>query len=134
MLAGRDTDAWAINDSGVVVGGSGGHAVWWDLSGQIHDLGVGQAHGINAQGQIAGTDGVNPVIWNPDGSVSILPKMDADCGYASDINDNGWIVGSIGRANIGAQAVLWQPVPEPSSLLALAGGVPQAAEELGHQE
>lgn len=119
----NDTRAYAMNDSGETVGISGGHAVWWDLSGHIHDLGVGVALSINSRGQIVGDSDNSAVLWDTDGSSSVLPALNGDCSHATDINDNGWIVGYIGHNNVGAEAVLWQPVPEPSCLLALAGGL-----------
>ncbi|MDH7602808.1 MAG: PEP-CTERM sorting domain-containing protein, partial [Armatimonadota bacterium] len=52
----------------------------------------------------------------------VMQSLDALLGYttsqAYDINNNGWIVGTSG-----GQAVLWTPVPEPPSILALVGGI-----------
>ena len=118
-----DVQAYDMNDTGQIVGTSGGHAVWWGLDGHIHDLGLGEAYGINSIGQIVGYSGANAVLWNTNGSFTDLPILGGVSGVAKGINDNGWIVGYISVPNVGAQAVLWQPVPEPSSILALLAGV-----------
>lgn len=122
LSAGDSCFAYSISDSGRVVGSSGSHAVVWNSTGNIIlDLGVGAAYGINLSGQIVGVSGDHAVLWSPNGSIA------ADLGasaVAYDINDNGQIVGSAVYDQYGnKEAVLWQPVPEPSSLVALLSGL-----------
>jgi hypothetical protein len=120
----------AINDLGQVVGTSAGHAILWNPDGAIAaDLGVGAAFDINNLGQIVGTLGGRPVMWEADGTVVDLPALTGwtslMSGKAVSINDSGFIVGTIydDAASTYSSAVLWQPVPEPSSLCALAGSL-----------
>lgn len=114
--------AYSINDSGRVVGSSGSHAVVWDSTGNIIlDLGIGAAYGINLSGLIVGTSGDHAVLWNPNGSIAADLGASAE---AYDINDSGQIVGSAVYDQYGSrEAVLWQPVPEPSAFAALACGL-----------
>ena len=115
----------AINDSGQVVGTSGGHAILWNPDGSIAaDLGEGTACDINNLGQIVGTLNGEAVMWDSDLSVTYLPGIGSDTGaMVRSINDDGLIAGTIYDSNTGVRtAVLWQPVPEPSSLLALLAG------------
>ena len=114
--------ASSLNDSGIIVGCSGDHAVVWNSNGSvIRDLGLGHAFGINESGQIVGTSGDHAVLWNPDGSIA------ADLGASAaayGINNSGQIVGSAVYDQYGdREAVLWQPVPEPSSLAVLLCGL-----------
>ncbi len=117
-----------INDSGQIVGTAKNQfgvtrPVWWQ-NGVIQDLGTpdtfGYANAINNSGQIIGytyTDAAQSraFLW-VDGVTQYL--LGSTASYAYDINDNGWIVGTCG-----GQAVLWKPVPEPSSVLALLCGI-----------
>jgi probable HAF family extracellular repeat protein len=120
-----------INDSGQIVGTAKNQfgitrPVWWQ-NGVIQDLGApntfGCANAINNSSQIVGytyTDAAQSraFLWVN----GVTQSLDALSGYttsqAYDINNNGWIVGTSG-----GQAVLWTPVPEPSSILALVGGI-----------
>lgn len=120
-----------INDSGQVVGTVRNQfgvtrPVWWQ-NGVIQDLGTpdtfGYANAINNSGQVVGytyTDAAQSraFLWvnGLTQSLDVLPGYTTSQAY--DINNNGWIVGASG-----GQAVLWTPVPEPSSILALAGGI-----------
>ncbi|MCX6375595.1 MAG: hypothetical protein NTU88_06105, partial [Armatimonadetes bacterium] len=122
-----DNVASSLNDSGWIVGASGNHAVLWTTPGDVVDLGAsGWACGINNHGQIVGELGGRAVLWNADGSIAavlhaILGGSEGSGAYA--INDHGWIAGYRLDSYGNQQAVLWEPVPEPSSLLALAGGL-----------
>ncbi|MCE5199923.1 MAG: hypothetical protein ABFD54_15150 [Armatimonadota bacterium] len=110
----------AINDHGYAVGISGNHAVMWNPDGSVVDLGEGSAWDINNLGQIVGSSReYGAVLWQSDGTIVNLPDTtDSDDSWALAINDAGWIVGQDG-----ANAVLWQPVPEPSAFAALACGL-----------
>lgn len=118
----------AINDNGQVVGWSDSadntrQSVLWETDGSVHVLSI-DPRGINNCGQICGWGaGRNAVIQNPDGDIVILPGFDGSIYTdALAINDNGWVVG---YSTSGSQrrAVLWQPVPEPSSLFAVVTGI-----------
>lgn len=126
--------ASAINDGGQIVGKSGGHAVLWTSPDTIVDLGTaegpsgetGLASGINNHGQIVGGLGGRAVLWNSDGSLAAdLSSFLTGTGYSAAyaINDNGWIVGVQGDAYSNSHAILWEPVPEPSSILTLVSGM-----------
>lgn len=120
-----------INDSGQIVGTAENQfgitrPVWWQ-NGVIQDLDTpdtfGYANAINNSGQVVGytyTDVAQSraFLWvnGVTQSLDVLPGYTTSQAY--DINNNGWIVGASG-----GQAVLWTPVPEPSSILALAGGI-----------
>jgi len=112
-----------INDAGDIVGYSGDHAVLWKADGSVVDLGIGGACGINSLGQIVGDLGNHAVLWNPDGGVVDLGMPPgAGSTYARAINDLGQIVGEYySDSFVGPRAILWEPVPEPHSYLALAG-------------
>jgi uncharacterized membrane protein len=117
------TEPWDVNDSGTAVGTSDSHAVKWDSEACVIDLGLGFAHALNNAGQIVGALGSDPVLWDIDDSVINLGLPEgASSAWANAINDNGVIVGG---ATVGSQtvAVLWQPVPEPSSLPGLLCGL-----------
>ena len=132
-----------INNLGQVVGYSGqtvwgGHACLWQ-SGAVQDLHTlpgytnSTAHAINNLGQVIGNCVDNwhqpynfrnrAFLWE-NGSMQALPLLD---GYqyvaALGINDQGQIVGYAGDGYIETRAVLWNPVPEPSSFLALGSGL-----------
>ena len=135
--------AYAINDSGWVVGSygygcppSGGpiygsypdHAFlsrgsdWWDL-GTLGGT-TSCALGISNTGQVAGyaalADGsIHASLWQG-GTVTDLGTLGGTGdSRACGINSSGWIVG-----NSNGHAVLWQPVvPEPSALLAVLCGI-----------
>jgi len=127
QLNGGDTTAlYDINDSGFSVGSSGNHAVMWSPDGDTTDLGAGIAFGINNLRQVVGsthTGGGRATLWNPDGSTVDLGF--GECLRATAINNHGWIVGTVSYPDpyTYEMAVLWEPVPEPSSLLVLVGGM-----------
>lgn len=124
LVSGDSTAIWDVNDLGFSVGSSGDHAVMWSPNGDITDLGVGIAFGINSLRQVVGATGGRATLWNPDGSTVDLGFGESS--GASAINNHGWIVGGVSYPDpyTYQMAVLWEPVvPEPSSLLALAGGM-----------
>lgn len=117
-----------INDSGLVVGAAKKEQfgvtrpILW-RNGVIQALsGSGCANAVNDNGWIVGCSvsgaQYSACLW-VDGLMQYLDPLpgSTNC-QAYDINDNGWIVGTCD-----GQAVLWTPVPEPSSILALVGGI-----------
>ena len=132
LLQGINADdncyACAINDSGYVIGNSGDNAVVWNSDGKIIlNLGNVEVSGINNSGQIVGVKDNRAVIWNPDGSIcanlGLLAGANA-YSVACGINDFGQVVGGIVYDEYNnMEPVLWQPVPEPSSILALFCGL-----------
>lgn len=138
--------AYGINDAGQAVGYSGhglypecgesDQAFLWSAATGLRGLGVlpgylqSHAYDINNHGQVVGylLYGAQPAtgfVWDEAGGMSALPCLPGDnYSKAYAINDQGWIVGESGIAYGASHAVLWKPVPEPSSLLALGvGGV-----------
>lgn len=122
--------ACAINDEGIVVGRSGGPAKWL-ADGTLESLPTlgningSCAHGLNDNGQIVGELGFGAVLWDSDGSIIDLGSMiDGYQSCATGINENGWITGYMYSSDWSyCQAVVWQPVPEPSSIIALLCGM-----------
>lgn len=121
LNGGDITALYDVNDFGFSVGLSGNQAVMWRADGAITDLGVGLAFGINSLRQVVGSTGGRASLWNQDGSIVDLGLGESSGAYA--INNHGWIAGGYTDAQTPEMAVLWEPVPEPSSLLALVGGM-----------
>ena len=133
------SSAWRINNLGQVIGSCTKYTQWGPQNTafiwQDHTwtkIGVGAwdtfAKGINDAGQVVGyyTDVVggtnNAFVWQ-DGQWTTLPGLgNGTCAYG--INEDGWIVGqaytSDGRHY---KAVVWEPVPEPSAIIVLMGGI-----------
>ncbi len=127
--------SWArdTNAAGMVVGSSEdtnteSHAfVWYD--GVMQDLGLGEAEGLNAQGQIVGTSGLlvggvsSALLWEDGVRYDLNNLVDQGSGWqlleARDINDSGAIVGE-GFLNGQFRAFLLTPAPEPSSVALIA--------------
>lgn len=132
-LASGNTEAYAINDSGVIVGTSKGPAGDWHLfsysgTGPMRDLGslVGRriAPAINNSSQIAGTwqnasGKLHAFRTAPDGDLTTAVDLGtlggaSDSSYAYAINDAGMVVGSSsvtyvinGHSFSGEHAFLW---------------------------
>lgn len=124
-----NSQAYAINDCDQVVGTNGtGRAFLWQ-SGSISELstfyGYGStAYGINNNGYVVGaattaSGGYKGFVWRNSTAqyLGALPGGSESIAFA--INDNGWIAGTASGADRRAHAVLWTPVPEPSSILVL---------------
>ncbi len=117
-------DATAINDSGQIVGvsysaGSPYHAILWDrgralrlpsLSGQSD-----QPLAINTAGLIVGqaissTYGAwRPVLWDESGvhDLGTLQSNNTGRGWASDINEAGYVVGNATGERYSSRAFIW---------------------------
>ncbi|MFF2861026.1 hypothetical protein ACFVSX_14150 [Streptomyces rubiginosohelvolus] len=148
-LGGAFTLVRGMNAQGAAVGSSQiedqevPHAVRWDRSGSVTDLGVlsgfdvSGAFGINDKGVIVGQSGVTDrvgraVRWDPDGTITELAlPAGARSGTANAVNHAGAVVGTVGPekalgglsdpGNTDVQAVLWKPDGTVHPLLAPGG-------------
>lgn len=135
-LGGVSSSAASINDYGEAVGYSSNaqgeyHAVLW-RDGTTIDLGMLAGHhtyakAINNSNQIVGfASSYGAFLWQDGVMTDINTLISSDSawniGQAWDINDSGQIIGC-GDANGAIHAVLLNPVPEPSSILALLLGI-----------
>jgi probable HAF family extracellular repeat protein len=125
-----DGSYFDINDSGQVACG----AVLWDsLNDVLVPLGTlpgetSTALGINNNGQVVGwssamVDQGHPFVWDAANGIQVLRSLDGPESWAWGINDSGQIAGWVRTDNGDQFAILWTPVPEPSSLLALLCGL-----------
>ena len=99
---GAGSYAMAINSAGEVVGGNG--QAFAVVNGQVHGLvaapGINwsAAYGINNTGTIVG-DGqlangtFRGMVWNPDGSVSMLGTFGGSSSQATGVNNSGEVIG-----------------------------------------
>jgi probable HAF family extracellular repeat protein len=123
-LGGFGAYATAINNQGQVCGVSwvddDTQAVFlWDKDNGMRELftlpyGQFVPRAMNDSGCIVGAVGQQGFLWDPREGLSFFKE-----GGLGDINNAGQITGYIS----GIGSVLWNPVPEPSSLLALAAGI-----------
>lgn len=109
------------------------HVFSW-IDGEFNDLGRPLPYGsnwamsVNSQGWIAGMcqDGSsNMRAWVViDGATIELPLLTGfSYSQALSINDSGQVVGWAIDSSGASHALLWQPVPEPSSMIALISGL-----------
>jgi len=116
-LPGGDySSAFAINDSGVVVGTSNtstsSHAFSWIPAQGLRDLGTlpganaSSAFAINNQGQIAGSSGAHAALWT-DGNIQDLGTLGGATSEAHGVNNLGQVVG-LSDASSGPHAFLWR--------------------------
>ena len=127
-----------LNNAGLILGAADRglgltRAVYWDATGQIHDLGTlggtsGSAYAINEDG-VAVTISDDAIgqsrALERDGralvdlNTVINPASGWSLSRAYAINESGWIVGE-GTLNGVTRAVLLTPIPEPAALLLMA--------------
>jgi probable HAF family extracellular repeat protein len=122
-LGGSTSIAYAINDSGTVVGqadlaNGDQHAFSWTQSGGMQDLGTLGGHesvafGINDAGQIVGesypANGVAPhaFLWSKDHGMQDLGTLGGNTSEALAINNVGEVVGDSSTAASRIHAFVW---------------------------
>jgi len=137
--------AYAISELGCVAGAfridGGMHAFQWTETGGMEDLGGptgqfgvwGEATDINDSGLVVGWSKLSDVdfralLWDGDGQMSDLNDLldESGAGWtltsAQAINNLGQIAG-VGLHNGQSRAFILNPIPEPSSFLALGVGL-----------
>lgn len=101
------------------------YSIWSADTGFVDSsvFGLSELYEINNTGMIVGkriSDG-KLVIRYADGSMSVLQRM-SEQSLICDMNDLGWVVG-YSSGGEGQHALLWKPISEPSSILALLCGI-----------
>jgi probable HAF family extracellular repeat protein len=131
--------AWGINNMGQISGtygpDEGRHAFLLDpLTGMI-DLGTlggwrnSAGRRINDSGWVVGSSEYSrdtarhAFLWTKETGMIDIGVLAGIDNVAWDINNSGQIVGSFFDSSGYEHIALWEPVPEPSSLFALFGGI-----------
>lgn len=145
LLPGGTTgSAVAINDAGVVVGGSTAadgkrRAVRWDAEGRITELAPppgarnAKVFGVDAAGAAYGNTSATgrwaqATRWNPDGSATVLDFLPGgDHTFAVAVNESGTVVGYGGDATGTRQAIRWDHDGTATVLPGLGGATEAGA-------
>jgi probable HAF family extracellular repeat protein len=116
LPAGDYSVAYALNDSGIVVGISNTstsmHAFQWTAASGMQDLGTlpgtdaSQAFAINNSGQIAGSSGSHAVVWT-NNIIQDIGTLGGPTSEAHGINNSGQIVGFSDNGSSQQRAFLW---------------------------
>lgn len=142
LFEGASGQARAINNQNMILGRLDWEDYYlWDLDRSRQTvLPSGYWRDLNDRNQLVGfSSELQPLLWD-NGDLSILPlNKELSTAVATGINNNGWIVGTAFGVSDGSEQVghivMWQPVPEPSSIFALlcglGGGIGGLA--LGHK-
>ena len=122
------SQAFAINNKGQIAGryglanGDGGLFIWSKEDGMkivsTFSNELVYPFAINDSGVIVGKYGDSAFCWDSVNGLTIL-----GLGAANDINEEGQIAGKLIKDDGSSHAIIWQPVPEPSSILALFCGL-----------
>jgi probable HAF family extracellular repeat protein len=99
---GAGSFAMAINNAGEVVGGDGN--AFTVVNGQLQNLGTpsginwSAAYGVNNVGTVVGDGQLSNVtfrgiVWNPNGSITVLSTFGGASSQATGVNDSGEVVG-----------------------------------------
>ena len=104
--------------------------VWNEATG-VHIIGslprtgyrYADPHDLNNLGQVVGKSSDQAFIWDDLNGTQPLPMPNSHWYVSADtINDSGQIAGCFADS-AGFHLILWTPTPEPSSLLAMLGGI-----------
>jgi probable HAF family extracellular repeat protein len=137
----KSATPWKVNNLGQAVcqvwskSGQLSYSLWSTATGFVDSsaCGLNELYDINDVGMMLGkrkSDG-KLAVRHPDGSTSALPTYAGQQTLVCGMNNLGWVVGFASGVN---HALLWRPVPEPSSVLALLcgiGGLAAAARKRG---
>lgn len=140
-LAGGRSEARALNALGEVAGISDfdstgtDHAVFWGTDHSTVDLGTlggksSSVRALNDLGLVVGQSEFSmsgyyqhAFAWTAADGMVDLGTLGGNWSGAVAVNNSGWIVGYAETADHRYHAVLWTPVPEPSSFVGLASAL-----------
>ena len=148
---GDDTAVVAMNNRGQVLGtGLGTDGTWhvwvWSARTGMRDISAGlwtaRPYDINDRGQIVGQCGTSvgmlrACLWEPDGTLRIIPTEPGYDAVATAVNNRGVVVGSYGDAYRHSRAFRWErgmltPVTGASDYSAIATDINDAGIVVGY--